>query len=125
MSVVFSFVNKAPVIEDFRRKMVLLLEDQKKRVDIVLVKLNPSASTSWHYHKKTIEFFYCLRGRGWLKYEDLKSGEGSEKALKKGVCFFIYPLTAHQLKACSKKPLIFLKINLPAFKKEDIYEAPK
>lgn len=64
-----------------------------------------------HYHKKTTEVYYILKGEGVMLLDD------EEVSLKPGLCIYIPPGVRHQVKGTIQT----LIVGVPAFSDEDEY----
>lgn len=75
--------------------------------------LPPGAKTEEHYHPRTEEIYYVLRGRGLLSLE----GERREVAPGDGI--LIPPATRHAIRNTGPEPLVFLCCCSPPYAHED------
>jgi mannose-6-phosphate isomerase-like protein (cupin superfamily) len=75
--------------------------------------LLPGAETEEHYHPKTEEIYYLLRGRG------LMSVEGERREVGPGDGILIPPGTRHTIRNIGREPLVFLCCCAPPYSHED------
>lgn len=75
-----------------------------------------------HYHKKTLELFYILKGKIELNVKDLKTNEESVHHLQKGSCFIIEPYEIHTLKYLTDVETIVLLSEIFNQEDPDIYK---
>lgn len=113
--------NNSECIKDERRKIIPLISTDD--ADLVIIEIFEGNQTSWHYHKKTIEIFYVLKGSAKIAYQELDDGERkakNEKIIRKGDTFCVETNVFHKLIAFSGTVKV-LKVNLPTFNKSDIF----
>jgi len=75
--------------------------------------LPPGAETEEHYHPRTEEIYYILRGRGLMTLE----GEGREVGPGDGI--LILPGTRHRIRNIGKESRVFLCCCSPPYSHQD------
>jgi mannose-6-phosphate isomerase-like protein (cupin superfamily) len=75
--------------------------------------LQPGQSTAEHYHPKTEEIYYILRGMGRIKLSDVFREVGSGDAIA------IPPGASHKLWNVGNEPLVLLCCCAPAYEHTD------
>jgi mannose-6-phosphate isomerase-like protein (cupin superfamily) len=73
----------------------------------------PAGKTTFPHRLKTTEVYYILSGKGLMHV-----GTATKK-VKEGDTVYIPPKTAQKIKNTGKKPLLFLCIVDPAWRKQD------
>ena len=76
-------------------------------------RLPPGARTQPHYHPRTEEIYYVLRGQGRMKLEE------SEREVGPGDAIAIPPGARHTISALGTEPLVFLCCCAPPYEHED------
>jgi len=66
-----------------------------------------------HYHKKMMEFYYILEGKGRVKLN------GKLYSVEKDTTVLIEPLVKHSLTSAAKSPIKLIAITTPAFDSKD------
>ena len=76
-------------------------------------RLPPGASTTAHYHRRTEEIYYILRGHGRMTI----GGESCQ--VVPGDAVAIPPTQVHQITNTGVDPLVFLCTCVPAYEHDD------
>ena len=99
-------------IDDKRGRFLKILKnenvDHSIFGEIYLVTILPNCSRGGHYHKKTTEWFFTIKGKGLLL---LRNQNGERKSIKIGEKLFtvkVSPHVAHLIKNIGNEPLILL-----------------
>lgn len=66
-------------------------------------------TTKYHYHKRSMEFYYILEGYGMVEIE------GEEKEVSKDLLIIIPRMKKHQIRNIGKEPLKFLCFRAPPY----------
>ncbi len=76
-------------------------------------RLPPGAATSAHFHRKTEEIYYILKGSGRMTIGDQSRTVGPSDAIA------IPPGAVHQIVNNGQEPLVFLCCCAPAYEHDD------
>lgn len=76
-------------------------------------RLPPGARTQPHFHPRTEEIYYILRGQGRMKLEEV------EREVGPGDAIAIPPGARHTILALGTEPLVFLCCCAPPYEHED------
>ncbi len=96
-----------PVFSDERGKLVEIVKgDEWKQVNYVISR--KGCERGRHYHKKTKEFFYILKGDVEVKIKEINSGKSSQFNAKEGDSFIVKPYEAHTIKILTDTEWIVL-----------------
>ena len=87
--------------------------DAVARQSLAEATLPPGAATEPHYHSKTEELYYILRGTGLMRFPE------SERRVGPGDAVPIPPGTPHQIVNEGPEDLIFLCCCVPAYEHDD------
>jgi dTDP-4-dehydrorhamnose 3,5-epimerase-like enzyme len=75
-----------------------------------------------HYHKKTLELFYVIEGKGKVTIENIKTGEVKVYSFKKNEIFIVEPFERHNL-SYDEETTFAILLSEPYDKKSpDIFE---
>jgi mannose-6-phosphate isomerase-like protein (cupin superfamily) len=84
-----------------------------KNQSLAEARLNPGAATQPHYHPKTEEIYYIVRGRGCMQMP------GESRPVGPGDAVAIPPGTPHQITNTGDVVLTFLCCCAPAYEHDD------
>ena len=84
-----------------------------KNMSIAEARVKPRETTEYHFHKKSQEVYFILKGSGIMEME------GENKEVKVNDCIFIPVGYRHRIKNIGKKTLRILCQSSPAYSHED------
>ena len=87
-----------------------------------ILKINKGYSRGGHYHKKTKEFFYVLKGKIELGIIDMRTKEETTYRFKRGCCFIVDLYESHTVKALTDSILVILLSKIYDSKAPDIFQ---
>ena len=87
--------------------------DAVVRQSLAEATLAPGAATEPHFHPKTEELYYILRGTGRMRFPE------SEREVGLGDAIPIPPGVAHQIVNIGAEELVFLCCCVPAYEHDD------
>jgi len=106
--------------KDQRGILRQIISGNWKQLNILEVK--KGYSRGGHYHKKTKEFFYILKGKVELGIIDMRTKEESTYRFKRGDCFIVDLYESHTVKALTDSILVILLSKIHDPKNSDIFQ---
>lgn len=95
------------------RELLAARNSSIRNQSLAEARLKPGMATTPHYHPKTEEIYYILRGEGRMQIDQQSRHVGPGDAIA------IPPDSAHQISATGSEELVFLCCCAPGYEHED------
>ena len=115
-------LNKSTIDNKIGVKISHLTGDET--ISVFAIELEKEQSIPVHYHKENIETYFVLEGQGIVYTGKIENEEviwNTEKQVKTGDCFTIYPNQVHGFKNNSEKKLQIIASAPISHNKQDRY----